>query len=170
MSKPKLQKREWTLIIVGIVIVSLAIAIPLGRRALATYEKSEAQVEQARTRLRDAQELRLLIEAERTGQNAIRERLAERPRNFSLYSFTNRTLREYGLEDRASLETYSTRASGMEGAKMSLRGVSMEELVNFFHKLLDNENLIIVQKLDYLKPARDGKGLDCSLVLMAPSG
>lgn len=170
MSKRKLQKREITLIVCGIAIVAAAIVIPVARKAQAAYEKSDAHVTQAQNRLRDAAELRALIEAERSGQKAIRERLRQRPPNFSLYSFTNRCLRELELESRASLDTYNARASGMEGAKLQLRGVSMEETVNFLHKLLDNSSLIVVQKLDYLRAARDGKGLDASMVLMAPRG
>jgi hypothetical protein len=152
----------------GVAIVALAIVIPVVRKAQAAYDKSDSQVEQARNRLQDAKELRMLIEAERGGQKAIRQRLAQRPSNFSLYGFTNRYLRELNLETRADLQTSVSRMSGMEQVKLSLKGVSMEEAVNFFHKLLDDNSLVVVQKLQWLRPARDGKGLDIAMELMAP--
>ena len=168
MSKLNLKKREWTFIIVGVLVVSLAVVIPVVRRAKSAYEKSTAQVRQAENRLHDARDLRLLIEAERSGRKAIRERLAQRPGNFSLYSFANRCLLELDLKQRAKLNTENARGSHLESAKLRLEGVSMEELVNFLHRLYDNNNLIVVQKLDHLRPARDGQGLDCYMTLMAP--
>ncbi len=168
MAKTKLKKREWTFIVIGVSVVALAILVPFARKAQAAHKKSEAQLTQAQNRVRDAQELRMIIEAERSGQEAIQGRLEARPANFSLYSFANRCLRENGLEGRAELSTGNSRVPTLESTDLELIGVSMEELVNFLHQLLANDNLIVVQKLDYLRPARDGKGLDCEMALLAP--
>lgn len=170
MARRELKRREVMLIGVGVAILLVAGLIPMARNFSRKYDRAQDQLEQARVRLTQTRELRGAIEEERRGHNAVTERIRARDARFDLYSFTNKCLRDLDLHNRAALQSRGSMFSGgsLDGVQITLRGVSMEELVNLLHTLYDSANLIALQRLNHLRASRDGDGLDCQMTLMAP--
>lgn len=170
MARRKLKRRELILIAVGVLILLTAGLLPAANKFSRKYDRAREQLEQARVRLGQTRELRIAIEEERRGHNAVVERIKARDKRFDLYSFTNQCLRDLELHNRAALQSRGRMFSGggLDGVQLTLRGVSMEEIVNVLHTLYDNSNLIALQRLNHLRVARDGEGLDCQMTLMAP--
>ena len=54
------------------------------------------------------------------------------------------------------------------GVQITLRNVSMKEIIDLMHGLYASNNLILMQRLTYLKPSPDGKGLECAVVMISP--
>lgn len=169
MAKPNLQKREWVAILIGVVVLTAIGVTPLIQKAAKAYDRSSRQVVQARARLDEVRQLRVAIEDERSGQRQIEERLAARAPGFNLWNFTNQCLRKTEIETMANV--VRKRISGkIDGVQMTLKGVRMSELIDLLHLVYDSNNLIVVQKLDHLRPSRSGTGLDCQITFMTPSG
>lgn len=170
MARRKLKRRELILIAVGVVVLSVAGLWPAATNVSRKHDRARDQLEQARVRLSQVRELRSAIEEERRGHNAVTERIKARDKRFDLYSFTNKCLRDLELHNRAALQSRGSMFSGggLDGVQLTLRGVSMEEIVNVLHVMYDSSNLITLQRLNHLRVARDGEGLDCQMTLMAP--
>ena len=170
MATRKLQRKERLAIAVVVtILVALAVA-PLARDLSRRHARSEALLREATSRLEDTLALRQLIELERAGHNVVATHVQSRDPRFNLYTFADACLRAYKLEGRARLEIKGKLSSGrsLDGIEIELKGVNMEELTNFLHRLYDNNNLITLQGLRYLRPARDGKGLDCEMTFITP--
>ena len=169
MAKLSLKRRERAVVLIGLVSLLFIGLTPVARNFNSDYERSASLLGQAEKRLKFAKDLRRAIEGDRSGQNAITERLLARKPRFDLWSFTTNCLRTLSLESRAELQSKRMFATGnIAGIQLTLRGVSMQELVSLFHSVYSSQNLIVVQRLDYLRPARDGKGLDCLVTFITP--
>lgn len=134
-----------------------------------TYKNSQRRVAAARSNLERAKQWSREIQAERTTQKAIENQIDPR---FNLYTFASNNLRNRGLSTRAQIQNTRSLASASDRlaeVKITLNGVSMEELVNFLYDLYSSENLIILKQMDYLRVSRSGKGLDCSMAFLAPT-
>lgn len=170
MAKSKLGKRERLVVTVGVACLVLMASSFFVNKARGAYKQTQKQLDVATTTLQDAQNLQAIIDAERSGHRAIQDRIKARPRGFALYSFATRCLNEVQLTKRAQLETDKRGSGNLEGVRLKLTGVSMEELTDFLHKIYASNNLVVVQKLEHLKASADGKGLDCLMTLMMPRG
>ncbi len=167
MARAKLSRRERLVVTFGVVaLLVIALYFP-AQSGLKRYGQAKQQLENARTRAMQAGELKFALEAERSGQNAIREKLKAREGRFDLYAFTNQCLRELQLEGRANLSSQNVRGQ-FAGVQITLRGVSMQELVDLFHKIYAGDNLVVLQRVNHLRQARDGKGLECEVQFIAP--
>lgn len=158
-------------ILVGIaIVVFLAIGLPALRGFSAKYERSQAQLEQTRNRVIMARDLRETILIEREGNRALAEQIRKRGGRFDLYSFVNTVLRENNLQGKGILQSKRLFSGGnIDGVQLSLQGVNMKELVDLVHALYASQNLIALQRLNHLRPARNGRGMDCEMVFMAPT-
>ena len=170
MAKLNLAPREKRLIgIMFVVMIGIAV-IPVYRNIVSRHATSVTQLAQAKENLKLAQIAHELIVNEREGQRVILQKMRDRPANFDLYGFSRNTAQRLKLEGRADLQSKSM--SGGEGAfdgvQITLRNVSMAEIVDFIHELYSSNNLITIQRMSYLRPSRDSKGLECSLVFIAP--
>lgn len=170
MSKMNLAPREKRLIVIMFVVMIAIAVIPVYGNISTRHSSSREQLVQARTRLQEAQLLREEIVNAREGQRVIMEKLRARPGNFDLYGFTRQTLRQYKLEGRADLQSKSLSSSegAFEGVQVTLRNVGMKDIIDFTHSLYASNNLITMQRLSNLSPSRDGKGMECSIVFIAP--
>lgn len=170
MARRKLQRRERIGIAMAVAVVAFAGVVPLVRNASEKHARAAAQVEQARQRLEQVRSLRAGVEGERARHRLIEERIVRRPPQFDLYSFTDTCLRDLNLKSRAKLSS----KGGPYGAKnqdeieMTLEGISREELVTLLHRIYASDNLIALQRLNHLRNARDGKGLECQMTLISP--
>ena len=170
MARRVLRKRERLGIAVAAVVVLFLALTPMMRNLSREYERSEKQLAQAQERLRLVQNLRTLVEEERVGVDAIQKRILARDPQFDLYSFTDQCLRDLDLKGRAELQSKGGSYSGrkQDGVQLLIKGVSTEEFVNLLHSVYAGNNLIVVQRLLYLRPARDGMGLDCQVTFVTP--
>ncbi len=167
MAGLNLRRREWLVIGIGVVALGLIGVVPIAQDLVKTYARSSSQLSQAKVRLLKTRQIRQEVEAKRSGQEAVLERIRKRPARFNLWSFTDGCLRKLALEKRASLERKRTLGS-LDRVQMTLKGVNMEEVVDLLHAVSVSDNLIVVQTLDHLRPARDGKGLECQITFITP--
>lgn len=170
MAKRKLQSRERFLIIGALAIAALILAVPRGQALARDYEQARLQAREASHRLQEMRELRALILEDRSNQRIIMDRVEARIPNFDLYSYTNASLAKYHIHDIARLQSQASRFAGgpLDSVQLNLTGVSMKQLIDFLHEIHSSGNLIAMQRLGYLRPSRDNKGLDCEIVFMAP--
>ncbi len=177
MAKFAMQKREKMVVTVGAVVVAIIIFQWLlsDRGPFNAYNQSIRQVQAARGRLLDAQLIRDEALARRQSRQALQARLRERG-TFRLYSHVDQALEAQNLKSdqsaRAILETQNTavRSGNFEAVQLQLRGVSMAELLDLLVRIYSGGNLVVLERLDELRPADDGQGLDCRMLFMAPRG
>lgn len=172
MAKRKLQPRERIAVIAGGIIVLFIILYTPLDKAWSAYEKSQTNLVAAKKRLADVKQWRTEIDAEREGHQAIDARIKARGPRFNLYTFASNGIRKHGLESKAQIENKRSIATGgrLSEVQITLTSVTMEEFVELLHDLYAANNLIILRKLDYLKVSRTGKGLDCRVSFLAPTG
>lgn len=170
MAKRKLQSRERFLIIGALAIATLILAVPRGQALARDYEQARSQGREASHRLREMRELRALILEDRSNQRIIMDRVEARQPNFDLYSYTNASLAKFHIYDIARLQSQGSRFAGgpLDSVQLNLTGVGMKQLIDFLHEIHSSGNLIAMQRLVYLRPSLDNKGLDCEIVFMAP--
>lgn len=171
------EKRDQLAVMCSIVAVALVVFmvlfIPTG--PLKKFRRSQRDLDELR---QQRQLFRMSIEAERArlrSQEALRERLANRDPGFDLWSFLNTALAQTELRDRANLERVKARTRDKEMAQyatmveLRLPGVTLEQLVKLLHRIYNSNNLVVLYKLDYLRPTSDNKGLECSATFLSPN-
>jgi len=163
-------KRSQVGLILGILaitlVVMLALFIPAGPRRASM--KSQTVLEDARTELQ-TQEVARRDEADRLArQKQLMEILAKRPASFDLFAHVDGLLNKQGLRDRAQLEQFKPHngTAGEPMVQLRLEGVAFDEIISLFHSLYSGGNLIAVYKMDSMRPATTGKGLDCDVTLV----
>ena len=176
MKKLALGKGDLARMACGIVALGLVVAmlvfIPVGPRR--KFEQSKAELDQLRRQLRLALDVKESELARLRSQEELTAKLQERNPNFDLWSFVNTVLKETELKSRANLDTYKSRTERQGGSddvsmvQLRLSGASLSELVDLFHKVYADENLVVVHKLEYIKPGHKEKGLECSVVFLSP--
>jgi hypothetical protein len=139
--------------------------VPSGpRRAYAQSMQAlaAAQAELETTQLMKAEET-MRIES----QQSIREALRVRPASFNFFTLVDQTLTEAQLKERAELNRAraGNQDTPQEMLELRLSGVSLEELVDFLHRIYEKNSLVAVYQMNFLRPARDGRGLECNITL-----
>lgn len=168
MATRKFQRREWAVLVIGLLMVVLIGSKPIGR-FMREHKNSANQVRQAQNNLRQARELRMMVETERGGQEALRSVVRGRNPLFDLYSFTNDCLTDLDLKSRATLSsTGRVSTPGADAVDLTLKGLSMDEFRSLLHRIYSSNNLIVLRHLQSLRPAADGKGLDVMVGFISP--
>jgi hypothetical protein len=176
MPKVTMQKREKMVVVVGAAVVAIIIGQWLfsDRGPLSAYRQSVRQVEAARRRLLEAQLIRDEALDRQQSSQALDAVLNERGA-FRLYSHIDQALQAQNLKggaegSRATLETQNTavRSASFEAVKLQLEGVSMDELIELLVRIYSGNNLVVLDRLDELRPTDSGQGLRCSMVFVAP--
>lgn len=170
MARPTLAKRERIMIVGAVALFGLIFIVSGGREFARDYERTQHQVVEAMNRLDQIRQMRTLILTERSDRRIIMDRVDARDPNFDLYSFTNASLVQLSMDDRARLQSQGSRFAGgaLDVVQLNLSSVSMEQIIDLLYKLHSSGNLIAMQRLGHLRPMNDGKGLECEIVLMAP--
>lgn len=155
-----------------VLVIFMFLYIPSG--PLKTYNRAYARVVDLRAKLKLAQTTKDVEEARLRGQEELRKRLHERKPDFDLWSFLNTALTETKLKDRANLENYKPRAD-RKGAQsdavmvqMTITDTSLSDLIDLAHKIYSSNNLIAMYRLEYLRPTKNAKGLDCKVIWLTP--
>lgn len=131
------------------------------------YRGSQDRLAETRRELQMKEMLKADEEDRLRRQEKVMERLNARPQNFELLSFLNTKLKDANLSGRFALENYRTRQSSPKQpmAQLKLQGVALDELVDFLHAIYSGNSLVVMYKLERLRPATNNKGLDCELIL-----
>lgn len=159
-------------IIAGALVVFMCIFIPSG--PMKKYNQVRAEVIDLQSQLQMVVQAKKAEETRLRSQEDLMVRLRERKAEFDLWSFLNTVLTETALKERAILENYKPRSDKKEAlefvtmVQMTVSAVSLEELVDALHKIYASNNLIILYRLEYLRPANDNKGLDCKIIFLSP--
>ena len=171
MAKRTLEKRERILLVAAASVALLIVILLFVRPFARDYARTQQQVEDAIGRLESARMMRELVLEERSAQRIITDRVESRAANFDLYTFANNKLKKLRLPtDASSLQSRGSRFAGgaLDVVQINLTNINMKQLVDFLYDIHSSGNLIALQRLGYLRPTRDGKGLECEMVLMAP--
>lgn len=170
MPKRTLVKRERIMVVCAFAVIASIILLHFGRGFARDYERIQRQANDAVDRLNQIRQMRELVLTERSDRRIIMDRVEARDPNFDLYSFTNASLMQLSMQNNASLQSKGSRWSGgaLDVVQLNLANVNMRQIINLLHKLHSSGNLIVMQRLGHLRPTRDGKGLECEIVLMAP--
>jgi hypothetical protein len=167
--KVNLQKREKVMVMGGAVIAVLILGAFLVEGPVDDYRDVRNLVKQARQNHRSAEMMRedaLAIEQQR---KALVEMLSGSQGN--LYSHIFDVLKNAGLLERgAKLDSRQRvgRSINLPGVHVALKGVSTKELVDFLHGVYGGGHVVVLNELRFVKPASDGRGLDCDMTFMAP--
>jgi len=137
------------------------------------YRAARARLSEMRMLLETAVEAKFEEEQRLLQQEVLVDRLAQRPAAFDLDAFLERMLNTVGFtQGRYQLQTQPVPGSLRESAdkldvtRLQLEGVSLEELINLLYLIEKQESLVTVYKLDWLRPAPGGRGLECAMQFM----
>ncbi len=152
-------------------VVFMALYVPTG--PLKKYRLARMTVESLRGEMKVTEMAKQAEEARLLAQDALMDRLNERQPGFDLWTFLKNSLSETGIE-KANLSKVAAGgrddlAQHVTMVKMQVSGISLEQLVNLLHRIYASNNLIVLRKLEYLRAASDGHGLECSLIFLSPN-
>lgn len=170
MPRRTLVKRERIMIVCAFAVLVLIVLLNFGQEFAGDYGRTQEQAKAAVDRLNQIRDMRESILIERSDRRIIMDRIEARGPNFDLYSFTNSSLVQLSMHGNASLQDQGTRfaTSEIDSVQLKLTNVNMRQIIDLLHKLHSSGNLIAMQRLGHLRPMRDGKGLECEIVLLAP--
>lgn len=168
---PKLQRREKVFLGIGGIALLLIGLFLLGQGPMEKYRRSATMLSAAKTRLQEAQLWNAEIETARQQVNAVKQQIAQQG-GFDLWTHIDGVVKALSLGSRADISSKRGAASPTENkvaaVELQLKGVNRQELVEVLHKISANDYLIILDKVDYIRPAKDGKGLDCRITFLSP--
>ncbi len=171
----RLNKRERIMVSAGVACVIFVVFYHISQGPLQAYRDTQAEYEDAQYALAQAQMWKADILHARSTQEALERQLSARGRRFDLFTFFNSTLAEKGLLERANISNARAGVGGIPsgdfaGVQLTLNGVSMEELIDFLHRVYASDNLILLSELAHLRPARDEQGLESQMTFFSPQG
>ncbi len=170
MSKLNLQKREKIVLGCGAGAVVLLAAYLLMQRPINEYKRSVEALTRARQCQALAEGWREEVRSARGGQEELAQRIRARGPRFDLWTHIGSALRAAQLQDRGDFESKrSVLSSGaLAEVELTLRGVTMEELVDLLHRIYAGDNLVVLYKLTHIRAENDGKGLSCQMTWISP--
>ncbi|MBN2308461.1 MAG: hypothetical protein JXR94_05790 [Candidatus Hydrogenedentes bacterium] len=163
--------REGKILIAGGIVALGLLAWYALEGPLGEYEKSKNQLRAARRNLALATMYHGDVVAARESEKELMQVLSARG-NFDLWSHLSQILREMDLQNRgAEVATFprGTRSDKLSSVRLNLKGVSAEELVDVLYRIHAGGHLVVMHSVPYIRQAPGKKGLDCSLIFLAPN-
>lgn len=168
-SRIQLQPRERRVIIIGVVSLVLIAAFQFGRGPWRAYQASFNELEMAQNRLDTARLWFQAVSGAQAEQYALVELINARSGYTSLQAYIDSAVRQHDLVRRSSYESRPLPGNpSMESVTVSLRGVSMEELLDFLHSLYEGNPLLVLEQMNRMGPATGNQGLDCEMTFLSP--
>jgi type II secretory pathway component PulM len=165
----QLQPREKRVIIIGVVCLALIAAFQLSRTPWRAYQASFNELEATEARLDQARLWFQFVSGAQAEQGALVELINDRQGYTSLRAYIDAAVREHDLVRRSSYESRELPANpSMESVTVSLRGVSMAELLDFLHGLYERNPLLVMDSMSRLGPNPSQQGLDCEMTFLSP--
>jgi len=163
-----LEKRErWALFVCGVVVLATVLYLVV-EGPLEKYTISKGQLIAARQNLARARAMHGEIQEARQDREAVQKVIGARGSGYNLLTAVSRAVQIAQLTDRAVLDSLPRELVDASAVKITLRGVSMQELVDLFHDVHSKDSLVVLHRVSHLRPALDGKGLDCEVILITP--
>ncbi len=159
-------------IIAAVFVIFMALFIYTG--PMKRYKMSEGDLASLRDRYARLVQEKESEQARLRSQEELMTRLKERKPNFDLWSFINTALTETKLKDRAQLENYKPRSARKNASQdatmvqLKLNGFMLKEFVDLLHKIYSSPDLIVMYRLEGLRPTSDQKGLECTITFLTP--
>jgi len=168
LPKLNLQPRDRRMLTIGVIALVLWGAYLGAQGPLKKYQLSAKNVVEARNRIKTLRTVEATVASERRGQEAFKKLVDSRRRGFDLFVYLQELSRA-DLPGRVDLKnSVVTSGGGIAEVVVTMNGVSIEQFVDFLHKVYSSNNLIAVPRVDYVRLARDQKGLDCRLAFISP--
>lgn len=171
MARIRLQPRERNVLVLGSIAALVILAYWGAQGPYAAFKASRVQLAAARNNLQQAQIWAAEVEQARKKERQILAQLASQSQGFDLWTHIDRTVKALGLGPRCDIRTVSgmgASAARVDTVELTLSGVSTKELIDLFHRIYDSGYVILLHKMEHLKPSPDGKGLDCKVSFAAP--
>jgi hypothetical protein len=153
-------------------VLFMAAYIPTG--PYKQYKKARDHVKSLKADLEEANNALKMEEMRIESQKVIMDGIKSRKPNFDMWTLMNGILTEMKVKERASLEPYkppkSDKAKQEDYAMLQLRlqGLSLTELVDLLYRIYASNNLIVVYRVEFLRPTPNGVGLECNIVFLTP--
>ena len=143
------------------------IILPVGSILAREYRETQAALAEAEAGIHHARTVRKAVLEQRKGAELIAERVRAGSGNFVLFNYARTVLDQRGLTERARLQERVAPAK-LSLITIDLTGISLEELIGLMSALQDGKHLVATELLSSLEAAKDKKGLNCSISLVAP--
>ena len=170
MSKLNLQRRERIVLYVGGAAIVLVLLQYFAQAPLAAYGSAARAAEIARSNYEAARFHRDDVVAHRNATEAL-QTFVRQNKSSGLITALDQVVRQTGLSgsQRANIQSASSFAdtAAFEQVRVTLTGVSTDELVEFLHRLYSSGTLVAAQS-GTIEPDANGQGLKCTLVLLSP--
>ncbi len=162
-----LQKREKVLVYVLLPVMFLLVFNYVASEPLRKYNQARAAVKTARGNLQRAKEMHDEVVGSRRSAEALGKAIGAN--SVPLLPLIERQLGETGLRARANYasDVRFADADLFDQVRVTLTGVSMEELVTFLHRVHAAGSLVISHSVT-IEPNQQGGGLKATLVLLSP--
>lgn len=172
MARMQISQRDRAVLILGAVAVVVTLGVYFARKPLQVYRHSKQEVTDARLRLSDTYDTRALILDEQNTAEQFKKVFSNNTGGRGLTLQINQALQDTNLTKKAEFQqVYSALGrdvgKNLDTVQVTLRGVSLQELIDLLYGLYSKNNLLILERMDYLRPSRDSVGLDVSIVFSA---
>ena len=67
-------------------------------------------------------------------------------------------------QPQLSQYTERTLSARQPMVRVQLSGINLTELVSFLHIIYNNDDLVVLYKVDHIRAAQNKKGLECNLI------
>lgn len=163
-------KRRRTLLMAGLGVIVLAVVWPLWNGFTDNYNRARIQANQAQLRLQQAIDLRERVLADRAASQSLERFVQARGDNFDLYSFANERIQQNSAQKVVKLTSKGASTSGraMQAVSLEFRGVHIRTLMRILHNMYSGRNLVVLDRVHHMRPARTGFGIDCEITFISP--
>jgi hypothetical protein len=170
MAKLNLQKREIRIIALAAVLIVVLVGYRLMQGPWKAYSNSISEVTAAELALKNAQLTRALREEALRGKGELQQKAKARGPGWNLYQYLTGAVKQAELENRADIQSKDSpsKEAPYNIVQVTIKGASLEELVNLLHAIHNGDKLIILDSMNYLKPDRESKGLECLMTFISP--
>lgn len=164
----KLNRR--TLLYAALAVVIAGLVWPLWKGFTENCNRARSQARQAELRLQQAADLRERVLGDRADRDSLEQYVRARGKDFDLYSYVNGRVKTHHAEKIVKLTSSGTSSAGraMQAVTLEFKDAPLKKVLDVIHHTYYGKNLIVLDRLHHLRPARSGQGVDCELTLVSP--
>jgi len=170
MAKLNLQKREIRIIAFAAILIVVLVGYRVAQGPWKAYTDSIVEVKSAEMAFKNAQGIRDAMLESRRGMGELQKRAKARGPGWNLYQYLTGAVKQAQLENRSDIQSKDSpsKEAPYSVVQITIKGASLEELVNLLHAIHNGDKLIILDSMNYLKPDGEGKGLQCLMQFKSP--
>ena len=167
MAKTQFNQRERVFLTVCVAAVPIFLLALLLPKPMRDYEASALAATNARDALTEAQGLADRIKKDKGAGDSFQNLMHAQKSQARAEDLVGNVLSDVGIVAKAKASTSTSMLSkaGLDAVQLTLTGVSLTELIDLVHGLQTQNNLLILEKIRYMRPSSNaGVGLDCVMV------